>query len=138
VADAGIIGKPDPLRGNLIKAFIALKPEVVPSDTLKKEIMDFVKKYFSPRIAPAEIDFRPRIPRADDGTVVRRILKAGAGTARLGRRGTGMPDGHCCSGKQELFTLPSTSSGRTVEGTNVVSLANHKLSTNGLCEQHWD
>ena len=76
VADAGIIGKPDPLRGNLIKAFIALKPEVTPSDTLKKEIIDFVKKYFSPRIAPAEIEFRPRIPRAENGAVVRIVLKA--------------------------------------------------------------
>ena len=47
VMDAGIIAKPDPLKGNSIKAFISLKPEVTPSDNLKQEIMDFVKKYFS-------------------------------------------------------------------------------------------
>ena len=76
VMDAGIIGKPDPLKGNSIKAFISLKPGVSPSDDLKKEIMDFVKKYFSPRIAPSEIEFRPKIPRSKEGLVIRRVLKA--------------------------------------------------------------
>ena len=76
VMDAGIIAKPDPLKGNSIKAFISLKPEVTPSDNLKQEIMDFVKKYFSPRIAPSEIEFRPKIPRSKEGIVIRRVLKA--------------------------------------------------------------
>ena len=76
VMDAGIIAKPDPLKGNSIKAFISLKPEVTPSDNLKQEIMDFVKKYFSPRIAPSEIEFRPKIPRSKEGLIIRRVLKA--------------------------------------------------------------
>jgi acetyl-CoA synthetase len=76
VADAGIIGKTDPLKGNLIKAFIALKPGFDPSEEMKKEIMEFVKTYFSPRIAPQEVEFRPSIPRSAGGQVIRRILKA--------------------------------------------------------------
>ena len=76
VMDAGIIAKPNPLKGNTIKAFISLKPEANPTDDLKRDIVDFVKIYFSPRIAPNEIEFRPRIPRSKDGRVVRRVLKA--------------------------------------------------------------
>jgi acetyl-CoA synthetase len=76
VRDAGIIAKHDPLKGNSIKAFISLKPGVPPSDDLKREITDFVKKTFSPRIAPGEIEFRPEIPRSKEGLVIRRVLKA--------------------------------------------------------------
>jgi acetyl-CoA synthetase len=76
VADAGIIGKPDPLRGNLIKAFVALKPGIHASEELKKEIMEFVRTHFSPRMAPSEVEFRPAIPRSEDGRVIRRALKA--------------------------------------------------------------
>lgn len=76
VADAGIIGKSDPLRGNFIKAFIVLKPGIHASEELKKEIIEFVKNRFSPRMAPREIEFRPAIPRSEDGKVIRRVLKA--------------------------------------------------------------
>jgi acetyl-CoA synthetase len=76
IADAGVVGKPDPIRGNTIKAFITLKPEVTPSEELQEEIREFIRKYFSPRLVPKEIEFRPEIPRAKDGTVIRRVLKA--------------------------------------------------------------
>jgi len=76
VADAGVVGTPDAARGNVIKAFIALKPEVSPSEELREEIQDFMRKYFSPRTVPREIEFRPEIPRGEDGTVSRRTLKA--------------------------------------------------------------
>ena len=76
IADAGVIGKTDPLRGNIIKAFISLKQDVTPSEELKNEIKEFVKQYFSSRIVPKEIDFRPQVPRAEDGRVMRRVLKA--------------------------------------------------------------
>ena len=52
IEDAGIIGKTEPVKGNMIKAFISLKPGFTPSEDLKNEIRDFVKKYFSPRIVP--------------------------------------------------------------------------------------
>jgi acetyl-CoA synthetase len=76
VADAGVVGKPDLLRGNEIKAFIVLKPEFSPSAELQEEIREFIRKYFSPRLVPNEIEFRPEIPRGEDGTVIRRVLKA--------------------------------------------------------------
>ncbi|HSB06635.1 MAG TPA: acetate--CoA ligase [Thermodesulfobacteriota bacterium] len=76
IADAGIIGKTDSMKGNIIKAFICLRPGFAPSEDLKSEIKEFVKKYFSPRIVPKEVDFRPQIPRSEDGKVVRRVLKA--------------------------------------------------------------
>lgn len=76
VADVGVIGKLDPLKGNEIKAFISLKPSFSPSDVLKEEIQEFMRKYFSPRIVPREIEFRPEIPRSEGGVVVRRVLKA--------------------------------------------------------------
>ena len=76
VADAGVIGKQDPLRGNTIKAFISLKLGFFPSEELKREIMEFVKKDFSPRIAPKEVEFRSQIPRSEEGKVIRRVLKA--------------------------------------------------------------
>jgi len=76
VADAGVVGTPDAARGNVIKAFIALKPEVSPSEELREEIQDFMRKYFSPRTVPKEIEFRPEIPRGEDGQVIRRTLKA--------------------------------------------------------------
>jgi acetyl-CoA synthetase len=76
VVDAGVIAKPDPLKGNSLKAFIALKPETEPTEVLKKEIIDYVKTNFSPRIVPDEIEFRPKIPRSQEGRVIRRVLKA--------------------------------------------------------------
>lgn len=76
VADAGVIGKPDPLKGNTVKAFVSLKPGFSPSEELKEEIRDFMRKCFSPRMVPSEIEFRPEIPRSEEGTVIRRVLKA--------------------------------------------------------------
>jgi len=76
VVDAGILGKSDPLRGNTIKAFVALRPGVTPTEKLKREIIEYVRGHFSPRIVPDEIEFRPKIPRTKEGEVIRRTLKA--------------------------------------------------------------
>jgi acetyl-CoA synthetase len=78
VADAGVTGHPDLIRGTAIKAFIALKPGFSPSGELQEEIREFMRRYFSPRLVPKEIEFRPEIPRGADGHVVRRALKAWA------------------------------------------------------------
>jgi acetyl-CoA synthetase len=76
VADCGVIGKLDPLRGNVIKAFVALKPGFSPSEDLQGELREFMRNYFSPRLVPKEIEFRPEIPRGEDGQVIKRMLKA--------------------------------------------------------------
>ena len=63
VAEAGVIGKPDAVRGHIIKAFVALRKGYQPSDQLKKEIADFVKTHMAAHAAPREIDFVDKVPK---------------------------------------------------------------------------
>lgn len=76
VAEAGVIGKPDPLRGEIIKAFIALREGYEPSEELKKEISQFVKVGLSAHAAPREIEFKDKLPKTRSGKIMRRVLKA--------------------------------------------------------------
>ncbi len=76
VAEAGVIGKPDPLRGEIIKAFIALKHGYEPSDELKEEIRVFVKNGLAAHAAPREIEFKDKLPKTRSGKIMRRVLKA--------------------------------------------------------------
>ena len=76
VAEAGVIGKPDPLRGEIIKAFITLKPKVKPTKKLKEEIAQFVKKHLAGHAYPREIEFIDRLPKTRSGKIARRVLKA--------------------------------------------------------------
>ncbi len=76
VAEAGVIGKPDPMRGEIIKAFISLRAGYEPSDELKKEISQFVKVGLSAHAAPREIEFKDKLPKTRSGKIMRRVLKA--------------------------------------------------------------
>ncbi|TCP54721.1 acetyl-CoA synthetase [Tumebacillus sp. BK434] len=76
IAEAGVIGKPDPLRGEIIKAFVALREGYEPSDALIEEIRDFVKKGLAAHAAPREIEFRDKLPKTRSGKIMRRVLKA--------------------------------------------------------------
>jgi len=76
VVEAGVIGKPDPLRGEIIKAFVVLKKNISPSDDLKNELMLFVKKNLAGHAYPREIDFIDKLPKTRSGKIMRRILKA--------------------------------------------------------------
>ncbi|RBW71130.1 acetate--CoA ligase [Bacillus taeanensis] len=76
VAEAGVVGKPDPIRGEIIKAFIALRDGYEPSDELKEEIRVFVKKGLAAHAAPREIEFRGSLPKTRSGKIMRRVLKA--------------------------------------------------------------
>jgi acetyl-CoA synthetase len=76
VAEAGVIGKPDPVRGEIIKAFIALRDGYEQSDELKEEIRQFVKQGLAAHAAPREIDFRDKLPKTRSGKIMRRVLKA--------------------------------------------------------------
>ncbi len=76
VAEAGVIGKPDPMRGEIIKAFIALREGYTPSDELKADISKFVKEGLSAHAAPREIEFRDKLPKTRSGKIMRRVLKA--------------------------------------------------------------
>jgi len=75
-AEAGVIGKPDALRGEIIKAFIALKPGFKPSERLKQEIMDHVKHHLAGHAYPREIEFVDSLPKTRSGKIVRRLLRA--------------------------------------------------------------
>lgn len=76
VAEAGVIGKPDPVRGEIIKAFIALIESHEPSEQLKEDIRQFVKKGLAAHAAPREIEFRDKLPKTRSGKIMRRVLKA--------------------------------------------------------------
>ncbi|MBM3199745.1 acetate--CoA ligase [Candidatus Woesearchaeota archaeon] len=76
IAEAGVIGKPDPLRGEIIKAFISLRKGYTPSKELEEEIKQFVKKGLAAHAAPREIEFKDKLPKTKSGKIMRRVLKA--------------------------------------------------------------
>jgi len=76
VAEAGVIGKPDPVRGEIIKAFVALRDGYELSEELKEDIRNFVKKGLAAHAAPREIEFRDKLPKTRSGKIMRRVLKA--------------------------------------------------------------
>jgi len=76
VAEAGVIGKPDEIKGQIIKAFVSLRTGFNPSEGLKKEITDFVKKNLAAHAAPREVEFCERVPKTRSGKIMRRVLRA--------------------------------------------------------------
>ncbi|MDN7240214.1 acetate--CoA ligase [Planococcus sp. N028] len=76
VAEAGVIGKPDPVRGEVIKAFVALNEGYEPSEELIQDIQQFVKKGLAAHAAPREIEFKDKLPKTRSGKIMRRVLKA--------------------------------------------------------------
>ena len=76
VVEAGVIGKPDALRGEIIKAFVVLRPEVKPTEALKEELAQYVKKHLAGHAYPREIEFIDKLPKTRSGKIMRRILKA--------------------------------------------------------------
>jgi acetyl-CoA synthetase len=76
VAEAGVIGKPDPVRGEIIKAFMSLRKGYEPSEELKEEIRQFVRQGLAAHAAPREIEFRDKLPKTRSGKIMRRVLKA--------------------------------------------------------------
>jgi len=84
VAEAGVIGKPDPVQLETVKAFISLKPGHQPGEALRRELLGFARKRLGAAVAPKEIDFLPALPRTRSGKIMRRLLKA---------RELGLPEG---------------------------------------------
>jgi acetyl-CoA synthetase len=75
VALAAVIGKPDPVRTEIVKAFIVLKPGIAPTDALAAEIQDFVRKRLAAHEYPREVSFIDMMPMTTTGKVIRRILR---------------------------------------------------------------
>ncbi len=76
VVEAGVIGKPDAVRGEIIKAFVVLKPGVEQTDELKANLQQHVKKQLAGHAYPREIAFIDKLPKTRSGKIMRRILKA--------------------------------------------------------------
>jgi acetyl-CoA synthetase len=84
VAEAGVIGKPDPVAGHVIKAFVVLKPGVTSTPALLEELLGFSRTRLGPAVAPREIAVVPDLPKTRSGKIMRRLLKA---------RELGLPEG---------------------------------------------
>jgi acetyl-CoA synthetase len=76
VAEAGVIGKPDMMRGEIIKAFVTLNAGYEPSEELEKEIKNYVKTRLAGHAYPREIEFTDSLPKTQSGKIMRRVLKA--------------------------------------------------------------
>ncbi len=76
VAEAAVIGKPDAMKGNTIKAFVTLRVGHTPSEKLKNELIYHVRITLGPIAMPSEIEFADNLPKTRSGKIVRRILKA--------------------------------------------------------------
>ena len=76
VAEAGVIGKPDPVAMEIVKAFVSLKEGFEQTDKLRNEIKGFARKKLGPGVAPREIEFIDSLPKTRSGKIMRRLLKA--------------------------------------------------------------
>ncbi|HEV7203793.1 MAG TPA: acetate--CoA ligase [Jatrophihabitans sp.] len=75
VVEAGVIGKPDPVAGEIVKAFVTLRPGIEPDEDLRRELIAFGRRRLG-TLAPREIAFDQHLPHTRSGKVMRRLLKA--------------------------------------------------------------
>ncbi|GAA2286488.1 acetate--CoA ligase [Actinomadura luteofluorescens] len=83
VAEAGVIGRPDPVAGEVVKAFVTLRPGYAPDEETRRELIAFGRRRLA-SLAPKEIAFDRHLPHTRSGKVMRRLLKA---------RELGLPEG---------------------------------------------
>ena len=84
VAEAGVIGKPDPIAMEVVKAFLTLNPDYEATEQMRRELIGFARDKLSAGVAPREIDFIDVMPKTRSGKIMRRLLKA---------RELGLPEG---------------------------------------------
>jgi acetyl-CoA synthetase len=92
VSEAGVIGKPDPVIGEIVKAFVTLKPGFQSSDDLRLELIGFARQRLGSAVAPKEIEFKDSLPHTRSAKIMRRLLRA---------RDLGLPEG-------DISTLETT------------------------------
>jgi acetyl-CoA synthetase len=76
VAEAGVIGKPDPTAAAIVKAFVSLRAGFTASDALRRDLLAHARRKLGPAVAPREIEFLPSLPKTRSGKIMRRLLKA--------------------------------------------------------------
>jgi acetyl-CoA synthetase len=91
VAEAAVIGLPDPVSGETVKAYVGLKPGFEPGEALRRELLGHARSRLGAAVAPKDIAFRQNLPKTRSGKIMRRLLKA---------RELGLPEG-------DLSTLES-------------------------------
>ncbi len=101
VAEAAVIGKPDPTYGELVKAFVTLKTGYTGDEDLRRDLMGHARKRLGAAVAPKEIDFVEALPHTRSGKIMRRLLKA---------RELGLPEG-------DISTVETTGTPHTQEVT---------------------
>jgi acetyl-CoA synthetase len=84
VVEAAAIGKPDPVAGEIVKAFVTLRAGFASGEALRRELLAHARTRLGPAVAPREIDFRLDLPRTRSGKIMRRLLRA---------RELGLPEG---------------------------------------------
>lgn len=84
VAEAGVIGKPDPVAMELVKAFVILNKGYAPTESLRLELLGFGRARLGSVVAPKEIEFATALPHTRSGKIMRRLIKA---------REMGLPEG---------------------------------------------
>ncbi len=84
VAEAAVIGKPDPVKGESIVAFLILKSGYEPSEELRKELVMWIRKAIGPVATPEAVYFVSSLPKTRSGKIMRRLLKAVVSGSQLG------------------------------------------------------
>ena len=84
VAEVAVIGMPDETAGEVVKAYVALKPDHTSCEDLALELLAHARKRLGPAVAPKSIAFRTNLPKTRSGKIMRRLLKA---------RELGLPEG---------------------------------------------
>ncbi len=77
VAEAAVVGKPDALRGQIVKAFVVLKPGTKPYPGLETEIVELVKRRLGKHQYPREVEFLDQLPKTETGKIQRFLLRKG-------------------------------------------------------------
>jgi acetyl-CoA synthetase len=84
VVEAGVIGVPDPVAGEVVKAFVSLRPGYRPCEDLRLDLLGFARRQLGAAVAPRLITFDQHLPKTKSGKIMRRLLKA---------RELGLPEG---------------------------------------------
>jgi acetyl-CoA synthetase len=96
IAEAGVIGVPDAVVGEIVKAFVVLKAGVPANDALRRDLRALARKRLGATVAPRDILFRPGLPKTRSGKIMRRLLRA---------RELGLPEGDLSSDEADSATV---------------------------------